>query len=127
MPCSSIGSNVPGCRGPPLRRKSARPQRRPKGNYSPPAGGYNRCPSDCRRVANSSRKFAAMTRIPATLALATLAAVALAAFALALSVGSIALDPMTVLRALAGGGDPMPRTIVHELRLPRALAAFATG
>jgi iron complex transport system permease protein len=68
-----------------------------------------------------------MTRIPATLALATLAAVALAAFALALGVGSIALDPMTVLRALAGGGDPMPRTIVHELRLPRALAAFATG
>ena len=39
-----------------------------------------------------------MTRIPATLALATLAAVAVAAFALALGVGSIALDPMTVLR-----------------------------
>ena len=68
-----------------------------------------------------------MTRIPATLALATLAAVAVAAFALALGVGSIALDPMTVLRALAGGGELMPRTIVHELRLPRALAAFATG
>ena len=56
-----------------------------------------------------------MTRIPATLALATLAAVALAAFALALGIGSIALDPMTVLRALAGGGDLMPRTIVHAL------------
>ncbi|HEX4522573.1 MAG TPA: iron ABC transporter permease [Casimicrobiaceae bacterium] len=68
-----------------------------------------------------------MTRIPATLALATLAVVALAAFALALGVGSIALDPMAVLRALAGGGDAMPRTIVQELRLPRALAAFATG
>ena len=61
-----------------------------------------------------------MTRIPATLALATLAAVALAAFALALGVGSIALDPMTVLRALAGGGELMSRTIVQDLRLPRA-------
>jgi iron complex transport system permease protein len=68
-----------------------------------------------------------MTRIPATLAVSTLAAAALGAFALALGVGSIALDPMTVLRALAGGGDAMPRTIVQELRLPRALAAFATG
>ena len=68
-----------------------------------------------------------MTRIPATLAIASLAAFALAAFALALGVGSIALDPMTVLRALAGGGDAMPRRIVQELRLPRALAAFATG
>jgi iron complex transport system permease protein len=68
-----------------------------------------------------------MTRIPATLAIAVLAAAALAGFALALGVGSVALDPITVLRALAGGGDPMSRTIVRELRLPRALAAFATG
>ena len=68
-----------------------------------------------------------MTRIPATLALATLAVVTLAAFALALGVGSVAIDPMTVLRALAGGGDAMSRTIVEQLRLPRALAAFATG
>jgi iron complex transport system permease protein len=68
-----------------------------------------------------------MTRIPATLALATLAVVTLAAVALALGVGSVALDPMTVLRALAGGGDAMSRAIVQQLRLPRALAAFATG
>ena len=68
-----------------------------------------------------------MRRIPATPALAALAAIAFAAFALALGVGSVALDPLTVLRALTGGADPMPRTIVHELRLPRALAAFATG
>ena len=67
-----------------------------------------------------------MTRIPATLALAALAAVALARLRWH-GVGSIALDPMTVLRALAGGGDATPRTIVRELRLPRALAAFATG
>ncbi len=75
----------------------------------------------------SSRALAAMTRIPITLALATLAAAALAAFALALGVGSVALDPVTVLRALAGSGDATPRAIVQELRLPRALAAFATG
>ncbi|MGH8713033.1 MAG: FecCD family ABC transporter permease [Casimicrobiaceae bacterium] len=68
-----------------------------------------------------------MTRIPAALAIVTLAAAALAAFALALGVGSVALDPATVLRALAGGGDAMARTIVQQLRLPRALAAFATG
>ena len=68
-----------------------------------------------------------MTRIPPLPTLAALAATALAAFALALLVGSVALDPITVLRALAGGADPMPRLIVHELRLPRALAAFATG
>ena len=68
-----------------------------------------------------------MRRIPATPALAALAAIAFAAFALALGVGSVALDPLTVLRALTGGADPMPATIVHELRLPRALAAFATG
>ena len=68
-----------------------------------------------------------MTRIPATLAIAVLAAAALAGFALALGVGSVALDPITVLRALSGGADPMSRTIVRELRLPRALAAFATG
>ncbi|HKW81730.1 MAG TPA: iron ABC transporter permease [Casimicrobiaceae bacterium] len=68
-----------------------------------------------------------MTRIPPLPTLAALAATALAAFALALLVGSVALDPITVLRALAGSADPMPRLIVHELRLPRALAAFATG
>jgi iron complex transport system permease protein len=85
-------------------------------------------PSDCRRSrCQAAEKFAAMTRIPATLALATLAVVTLAAFALALGVGSVALDPMTVLRTLAGGGDAMSRTIVQQLRLPRALAAFATG
>lgn len=68
-----------------------------------------------------------MTRIPATLAVTTLAAVALAALVLALGIGSVALDPMAVLLALTGNGEPTPRTIVRELRLPRALAAFATG
>jgi iron complex transport system permease protein len=68
-----------------------------------------------------------MTRIPATTALGALAVVALGAFALALSVGSVSLGPVAVLQALVGDGDAMPRTIVQGLRLPRALAGFATG
>lgn len=68
-----------------------------------------------------------MPRIPAVFALLTLAAVALAAFALALALGSVAIDPASVLRALFSSGDETQRTIVRELRLPRAIAAFATG
>jgi iron complex transport system permease protein len=59
-------------------------------------------------------------------ALITLAAVPVALLA-ALSVGSVAIAPADLLQALGGGGDEIDRTIVRELRLPRALAAFATG
>jgi iron complex transport system permease protein len=58
--------------------------------------------------------------------LVALAAVALVAIAIALAVGSVALDSATVLRAL-GGEQGTGAAIVRELRLPRALAAFATG
>lgn len=68
-----------------------------------------------------------MTRIPATTALGALAVVALGAFAMALGVGSVSLGPATVLQALLGDGDATPRAIVQGLRLPRALAGFATG
>jgi iron complex transport system permease protein len=68
-----------------------------------------------------------MPRISAVYALVLLAAIALAAFALALSVGSVAIEPQAVLRALFASGDETQRTIVRELRLPRALAAFAVG
>ena len=68
-----------------------------------------------------------MTRIPAPTALTALAVVALGAFAVALGVGSVSLGPVTVLHALVGDGDPTPRAIVQGLRLPRALAGFATG
>ncbi len=68
-----------------------------------------------------------MTRIPATTALGALAVVALGAFALALGVGSVPLGSVAVLQALVGDGDATPRTIVQGLRLPRALAGFATG
>lgn len=68
-----------------------------------------------------------MTRIPATPALGALAVVTLGAFAMALGVGSVSLGPAAVLQALLGDGDATPRAIVQGLRLPRALAGFATG
>ena len=68
-----------------------------------------------------------MTRISAPSALGALAVVAIGAFALALGVGSVSLGPATVLQALLGDGETTPRAIVQGLRLPRALAGFATG
>jgi iron complex transport system permease protein len=68
-----------------------------------------------------------MTRISASSALGALAVVTLGAFALALGVGSVSLGPSTVLQALLGDGETTSRSIVQGLRLPRALAGFATG
>jgi iron complex transport system permease protein len=68
-----------------------------------------------------------MSRISPLLLLTALVALAFAAFALALSVGSMALDANSVARALLGDGEETSRAIVRELRLPRAIAAFATG
>src|SRR5262249_1503419 len=68
-----------------------------------------------------------MSRISPSLVLAGLSLVALAAFGLALSIGSVALDATSVARAFLGLGDETQRAIVRELRLPRAVAAFATG
>jgi iron complex transport system permease protein len=68
-----------------------------------------------------------MTRISAPSALGALAVVAMGAFALALGVGSVSLGPASVLQALLGDGETTPRAIVQGLRLPRALAGFATG
>lgn len=65
--------------------------------------------------------------MPRIFALAALVAIVLAAFGLALSAGSVAIDPASVLRALFAPGDETQRTIVRELRLPRAIAAFAAG
>lgn len=56
-----------------------------------------------------------------------LLAIAIAAFAVALSVGSVPIDLSGVARALFAPADEAQRTIVRELRLPRAVAAFATG
>jgi iron complex transport system permease protein len=62
--------------------------------------------------------------------LAILAALALAAFialAWALAVGSVAIDGASIFRAMTGGASTTETAIVRELRLPRALAAFAVG
>ena len=59
--------------------------------------------------------------------LAALALAAVAALILALAVGSVAVDGLTVLRALVGGSSETTGAIVRELRLPRALSAFAVG
>ena len=50
-----------------------------------------------------------------------------AAFAVALMVGSTELSPHELWATLTGGGGDMSRTVVLELRLPRAFNAFAVG
>jgi len=59
--------------------------------------------------------------------LAALAFAALAVVALALTVGSVDIGPAAVWRALVGEGNDPSATVVRELRLPRAAAAFAVG
>lgn len=68
-----------------------------------------------------------MHRLSAVPAFVALAVATLAAFGLALSSGSVPIDPSSVLRALLAPADETQRTIVRELRLPRAVAAFAAG
>jgi iron complex transport system permease protein len=59
--------------------------------------------------------------------LAVLAAGAFVALALALVVGSVAIDGAAIVRVFTGGTSETNVAIVRELRLPRALAAFAVG
>ena len=59
--------------------------------------------------------------------LAALAFTAVAVVALALAVGSVDIGPAAVVRALLGEGSDPSATVVRELRLPRATAAFAVG
>ena len=59
--------------------------------------------------------------------LAALGLAALGALAIALAIGSVALDGAAILRALTGADSATETAIVRELRLPRALAAFAVG
>jgi iron complex transport system permease protein len=68
-----------------------------------------------------------MSRTSALLVLASLAVLALVALALSLSIGSVPIGASDVARALVGQGDETQRAIVRELRLPRAIAGFATG
>jgi iron complex transport system permease protein len=59
--------------------------------------------------------------------LAALALAAIGALALALTVGSVSVDAADIVRALAGGGSETAAAIVRDLRVPRAVAAFAVG
>ncbi|MCC5809357.1 MAG: iron ABC transporter permease [Ectothiorhodospiraceae bacterium] len=66
-----------------------------------------------------------MPRLLPTLLLLT--AIALAALLLAVAIGSVAVPFSGLWAVLLGEGEPLHRTLVVELRIPRALAAFATG
>ncbi|MFM9271255.1 FecCD family ABC transporter permease [Halomonas elongata] len=59
--------------------------------------------------------------------LVLLALAALLSQGLALALGSVSLSPDALLAVLGGGGESLHRTLVLDLRLPRALAAFGTG
>jgi iron complex transport system permease protein len=59
--------------------------------------------------------------------LAALAVLAAASIAIALVVGSVAIHPLAVLDALRDSAGGLDADIVRELRLPRAVNAFATG
>jgi iron complex transport system permease protein len=61
------------------------------------------------------------------LLIALLAALALIAGAVSLLVGTTAIGLDRLWPALLGGGDPIARTILFELRLPRALLGLAVG
>ena len=66
-----------------------------------------------------------MTRTPLRIALLTLAVTG--AFAASVSVGASGLGPGDLWRALAGDGDPTARTILLQLRVPRAALAALVG
>ena len=67
------------------------------------------------------------TRLRPALLLVGLTVLTLATFGIALAVGSVPLPLSNVIRALAGGGDALTRTLVLGLRLPRAVTAFSVG
>jgi iron complex transport system permease protein len=73
-----------------------------------------------------------MMRAPLTAArtlgtLAVLLVVAVAVFAFALATGSVAVAPADVAAALHDDASGEAARVVRELRMPRALAAFAVG
>lgn len=60
-------------------------------------------------------------------ALLVLLLLAVLACAFALAVGSVTVTPVELWQVMTGQGEPLSRTLVLELRLPRALSAFAAG
>lgn len=56
-----------------------------------------------------------------------LSLIALLASLFALAIGSVTIAPSELWQVVQGDGSTLHRTLVFELRLPRTLAAFATG
>lgn len=67
------------------------------------------------------------SQIPARLLFPSLLVLALGALATALLVGSVQLTAHQLWQVLVEPGDNLAHRIVLELRLPRAISAFATG
>lgn len=59
--------------------------------------------------------------------LAVLALLAPLSLLFAVAIGSVAIDPATLVKVLQGTVTGVQQTLVFELRLPRAVAAFAVG
>jgi iron complex transport system permease protein len=62
-----------------------------------------------------------------TARLFALVAIAMAALAFAVVAGSVELAPAQILAGLTDPDSGLPRTLIMELRLPRAMSAFAVG
>ena len=60
-------------------------------------------------------------------ALLLLSGIAVLAMLLALAIGSVTIAPAELWAVLQGEGSTLHRTVLVDLRLPRTLAAFATG
>lgn len=71
--------------------------------------------------------MAAVNPIATPLRFVLLGALLFAILAITLLTGPAGIDGFEALRALAGGGDDMARSIVLDVRLPRALAAAGVG
>ncbi|MGE4446896.1 MAG: FecCD family ABC transporter permease [Azospira sp.] len=67
------------------------------------------------------------SRRRALIVIALLVLLAGASLVVALAVGSISIPPGAVLQGLLGDAEAPGYAVVHNLRLPRALAAFACG
>lgn len=76
---------------------------------------------------SASTGFGCLKRPPIALSFALLGAAAVLSIAAAVSIGSTALDPVQLWRDLVAAEDSLARALVLDLRLPRALCAFATG
>jgi iron complex transport system permease protein len=66
--------------------------------------------------------------IPAFLKmLGLLLPMAVMAIVLGVAIGSVSIAPTAIWAVLSGGGEPLHTMLLLDLRLPRVLAAFATG